>query len=591
MPNISLPRTAPFAPEQIAALDLVMGDTSAVQRAWLAGFLAGLDAVDGKVAAPVAAPVPKQKLTVLYATESGNSEALAAQTKALAGKRGFAAKILDMADADLATLAAAGTVLAIVSTWGDGEPPQRAAPFFRALMAADAARLDGLKFAVLALGDSSYAQFCETGRQLDARFEALGATRAGERIELDLDYEAAAKTWLDETLARWAPAEPGAVIPPAEPGSVIHVDFQKTASAATKAAPFAAEVTAHGKLTSERASAETYHVEFGLAGSGITYEPGDALAIVPRNAPALVADIARLAGLPEGAHEALAARHDINTLTRKQMKDFAALTGDTALAALADDDAKAADYLRGRQWVDLLEDFPHGVEEKAFLALLRPLPPRYYSIASSQKLVGDEAHLTVARVAYESAGRARLGVASSMIADRLRAGERAEVFVKANPHFRLPTDAALPVIMIGAGTGVAPYRAFLQDIEAREAKTPTWLIFGFRNYLYDFLYQLEIQAWRKSGMLGRLDLAASRDQPEKHYVQHVLWAQRETLRAQLAAGAVLYLCGDATHMAKDVDATLVRILQEGDLHDGGGADGQARLDALISAGRYKKDVY
>ncbi len=574
--NVTLPRSAPFAPEQIAALDLVMGDTSAVQRAWLAGFLAGIDAIEGKAAAPLAPPAAKEKLTVLYATESGNSEALAAQAKGLAAKRGFAAKVLDMADADMKTLAAAGTVVAIVSTWGDGEPPQRAAPFMRALMAADAPRLDGLKFAVLALGDSSYAQFCETGKQVDARFEALGGLRVAERIDLDLDYEAGAKTWLEETLERLAPEAPG---------SVIHVDFQKPVSVATKAAPFAAEVSAHGKLTSERASGETYHVEFSLAGSGIAYEPGDALAVVARNDARLVAEVAKHVGLGTGAAEALTARYDICTLTRKQMKDYAAVTGDTVLAALAADDAKAAEYLRGRQWIDLLDDFPHRVEEPKFFSLLRPLAPRYYSIASSQKLVGDEAHLTVARVAYETAGRARLGVASSMIADRLRAGETADVFVKSNPHFRLPAEAGTPVIMVGAGTGVAPYRAFLQDIEARGAGTPTWLVFGFRNYLYDFLYQLEIQEWLKSGVLGRLDVAASRDQPEKRYVQHVLWEQRARLRAQLAEGAVLYLCGDATHMAKDVDATLIRILEEG------APNGQAQLDALISAGRYKKDVY
>jgi sulfite reductase (NADPH) flavoprotein alpha-component len=327
-------------------------------------------------------------------------------------------------------------------------------------------------------------------------------------------------------------------------------------------------------------------VEFSLAGSGITYEPGDALAVVARNDARLVAEVAKHAGLGESAHEALTARLDICTLTRKQMKDYAALTGDTVLAAVADDDAKAADYLRGRQWVDLLEDFPHTVEEKAFLSLLRPLAPRYYSIASSQRLVDEEAHLTVARVAYETAGRQRLGVASSMIADRLRDGETADVFVKPNPHFRLPADEATKIIMVGAGTGVAPYRAFLQDIEAREAKTPTWLVFGFRNYLYDFLYQLEIQEWLKTGVLGRLDVAASRDQPEKRYVQHVLWDQRARLRAQLDEGAVLYLCGDATHMAKDVEATLIKILEEGRSDSG-----QAQLDALISAGRYKKDVY
>jgi sulfite reductase (NADPH) flavoprotein alpha-component len=579
--SLALPNTAPFAPEQIAALDQVIGSASQVQRAWLSGFLAGLDAAEGKAAAPAAAAADKPKLTILYATESGNSEALAGQARQAAAKRGFAVRVLDMADADIATLKSAGTVVAIVSTWGDGEPPQRAAPFFRALMGESAPRLDGVKFAVLALGDSSYAQFCETGRQFDARFEALGAIRAAERIDLDLDYEAGAKTWLRDTLE---------ILAPKDAGSVIHVDFQKPLPvAASKAAPFAAEITAHHKLTSDRADSETWQVELSLAGSGLSYEPGDALGILPENDPALVAAVRRAAGLPDdaGLTDALARSHDISTLTPKHLKDFAAVSGDKALAALAEDGVKRAEFLAGRQLIDLLEMFPHVYAPEAFTALLRPLAPRYYSIASSQKLVDEEAHLTVARLAYQSAGRGRVGVASGMIAERVKAGASLNVFVKANPHFRLPKDDATPIVMIGAGTGVAPYRAFLQEREAAGAKAPAWLVFGHRHFLYDFLYQLEIQDWLKTGVLTRLDLASSRDQPEKRYVQHVLWEQRERLRAQLAEGATLYLCGDAKHMARDVDAVLMRILSEGK----NAGDGQAALDALVTAGRYKKDVY
>ena len=578
----TLPQTAPFAPEQIAALDQVIGTASVVQRAWLSGFLAGLDAADGKPAvAAAAAPEQKPKLLVLYATESGNSEALANKTKQDAAKRGFAARVLDMADADVQSLKSAGTIIAIVSTWGDGEPPQRAAPFFRALMSDTAPRLEGVKFATLALGDSSYAQFCESGRQVDERLAALGATRAAERIELDLDYEAAAKTWLNTTLESLAPKDAG---------SVIHVDFHKPLTAtASKTAPFAAEITAHHKLTSDRADSETYHVELTLEGSGLSYEPGDALAIQPENDPALVAAIQKAAGLPEDAalREALTSRYDINTLTARQMKDIAALTGDAQLGGLAEDAVKRGEFLAGRQLIDLLESFPHQFEAETFTSILRPLAPRYYSIASSQKLVGEEAHLTIARLAYESAGRGRIGVASGLIADRRRAGDTANVFVRPNPHFRLPESAETPIIMIGAGTGVAPYRGFLQELEATGAGNDTWLVFGHRHFLYDFLYQLEIQDWLKSGVLGRLDLASSRDQPEKRYVQHVLWEQRQRLRGQLDNGANIYLCGDAKHMARDVDATLMRILADGKDESAG----QAALDALIGAGRYKKDVY
>jgi sulfite reductase (NADPH) flavoprotein alpha-component len=578
---VALPNTAPFAPEQIAALDQVIGTASQVQRAWLSGFLAGLDAAEGKAAAPAAPPADKPKLTILYATESGNAEALAGQAKREAAKRGFAVRLLDMADADTAALKTAGTIVAIVATWGDGEPPQRAAPFFRSLMSETAPRLDGVKFAVLALGDSSYAQFCETGRQLDDRFAALGATRAADRIDLDLDYEAPAQTWLNATLELLAP--PAA-------GSVIHVDFQKPLPAtASKTAPFAAEITAHHKLTSERAESETYHVELSLAGSGLTYEPGDALAILPENDPALVAAVLSAAGLDQESapRDALANKYDICTLTPKFLNDFAAVTGDKKLAALAEDAVQARDFIAGRQIVDVLEAFPHSLDAAAFTALLRPLAPRSYSIASSQKLVPDEAHLTVARLAYKSAGRQRLGVASGMVSDRVKTGASLNVFVKANPHFRLPKDESAPIVMIGAGTGVAPYRAFLQEREALGSKAPSWLVFGHRHFLYDFLYQLEIQDWLKTGVLTRLDLASSRDQPEKRYVQHVLWEQRDRLRGQLAEGATLYLCGDAKHMARDVDVVLGRILSEGK----GAGDGQDALDALITAGRYKKDVY
>jgi sulfite reductase (NADPH) flavoprotein alpha-component len=579
--TLSLPHSAPFAPEQIAALDQVIGTASVVQRAWLSGFLAGLDAAEGKAAVPAAPPADKPKLLVLYATESGNAEALATKAKQDAVKKGFAARVLDMGDAKVEQLKGAGTILVIAATWGDGEPPQRAAPFYRALMGDGAPRLDGERFAVLALGDSSYAQFCETGRALDARFEALGAVRAAERIDLDLDYEAAAKTWLGETLEKLAPKDAG---------SVIHVDFQKplAAAPASKAAPFAAEISALGKLTSERADSATWHVEVSLAGSGLSYEPGDALAILPENDPRLVADVLRAVGLQGDAAlaAALTSRYDISTLTARQMKDYGALTGDKALAALAEDADKTKEFLNGRQIVDLLEAFPHELGAEAFTALLRPLAPRYYSIASSQKAVGEEAHLTVARVAYESAGRERLGVASTLLSDRRREGDSLNVFVKANPHFRLPKDAS-PIVMIGAGTGVAPYRGFLQEREAAGVAADSWLVFGHRHFLYDFLYQLEIQDWLKSGVLSRLDLATSRDQPEKRYVQHVLWEQRDRLLGKLADGATIYLCGDAKHMARDVDATLMRILAKGQ----DAASGQAALDALVTAGRYKKDVY
>lgn len=576
----ALPRSAPFDPEEIAALDKVISRASSTQRAWLAGFLAGIDAAKGEPAS-AAPPAAKTKLTILYATESGNAETLAIGAKRHAQKRGFAPRVLDMADIEPAALKDAENLLVIASTWGEGEPPQRAAPFLRALFGDGAPRLEGVKFAVLALGDYSYARFCETGKQIDERLAALGAARIAGRADCDLDYEGPAAAFVDEILTTLAPE--------ADAGSVIHVDFHRSGEVeVSKSAPFAANISTRHPLTSSRSEGETLHVELDLAGSGIAYQPGDTLGIAPQNDPVLVSEILRAVGLEgdDAARAALSGERDITTITAKLIDDYAAMTGEPKLAALAADKAARAEFLTGRQPIDLFEAFPHALTAGQLIALLRRLPPRYYSIASSQKVVGEAAHLVIAKVAYESAGRARLGVASGMVAERVGEGDTLPVHIKANPHFRLPADPATPIVMIGAGTGIAPYRAFLQEREATGAHGKSWLIFGHRRFLHDFLYQLEIQDWLKSGVLSRLELAFSRDQPEKRYVQHVLWEQRDAIRAQLDDGATVYLCGDAKSMARSVDTTIARILGGGDAERG-----QAELDALTARGRYKKDVY
>jgi sulfite reductase (NADPH) flavoprotein alpha-component len=596
--KLALPNTAPFTQDEISALDRVITGTSATQRAWLAGFLAGVDAAAGQplqaAPLPAAPPAVKPKLLILYATESGNTEALAGRARAEASKRGFAARTLDMADADIAALKDAGNLLVIASTWGEGDPPQRAVPFFRALMAEDAPKLDGVNFAVLALGDSAYVQFCEIGKRIDARLAELGAARVAERVDCDLDYEAPAGDFISSILTTLTPAQ----TEEAQHGDVIHVDFNRGAAAATKDAPFAAEITAHHPLSSSRSSSQTLHVALDLEGSGLAYEPGDSLGIIPENDPALVGELLAATGLDgdDDAVRSLTFNRDITTLTGKMLTEYAALTGDPSLAALAGDEAQRKAFVESRQPVDLFEAFPHKFTEAQLTRLLRPLPPRYYSIASSQKLVGAEAHLAIAKLAYESGGRQRLGVASGMVAERRRLGEQLRVFVKPNQHFRLPHDKHTPIVMIGAGTGIAPYRAFLQERDATDATGKSWLIFGHRHFLHDFLYQLDIQDWLKRGVLGDVDLAFSRDQPEKRYVQTVLWEQRAKLLRLLDQGAVLYLCGDATHMARDVEATLIRILGGGEstqdwATQDWAAKGQAAVDALITAGRYKKDVY
>ena len=572
--SVLLPTSAPFGADQISLLNTVIGVATVEQRAWLSGFLAGVQAANGPAAAaaPAAPPKPRVPLTILFGTESGNSEALAARARKAATKLGFSVKVVDMADTTPAKMAEVSNLLLIAATWGEGDPPQRAVDFYEALLADDAPRFDKTKFAVLALGDRAYAQYCEVGRRIDERLAALGGTRVVDRIDCDLDFEAPAGSWIDATLDRIAKDSTETVLE-AEDTSVIHVDFARAAAETwTRANPFEAEITEHLRVTGSRSISDTRHIELSLEGSGIAYEPGDALGVVPQNDPVLVEAVLTTAGLAGDASlsEALRDRFDITTLTAKQIADHAALTGAKALDA---------DWAQGRQVIDLLESAPNKLTPEQLTGLLRPLPPRYYSIASSRAAVGEEAHLLVAGVRYETHGRARAGVASIDLNERRKAGDTVKVFLRPNPHFRLPADPARPVIMIGPGTGVAPFRGFMQEREATGAKGKNWLVFGHRNFMHDFLYQLEWQDWIKSGLLNRIDVAFSRDQPEKRYVQHVLHDAAADLRGWVADGAAIYVCGDAAAMAKDVHEALVSIL------------GKDTLDQTRRDGRYLRDVY
>jgi sulfite reductase (NADPH) flavoprotein alpha-component len=589
-----LPDSAPFAPEHIEALNAVMARTNAEQRQWLSGFLAGYHAATASapLAAPAATPRARIPLTILYATESGNAEGIGADLKKAAAKQGFAAKLLDMAEVSPGEVADQRNLLVVASTWGEGDPPERAAEFYQALLADDAPRFDGVRFAVLALGDSSYVNFCEVGRRIDARLEALGGERVAPRVECDLDYEAPAAAWSGcalEELAKRAEPDPETVV---HGGDIIHVDFAApaTASLYSKANPFPAEITESINLNSSRSTKQTIHLEVSLEGSGLIFEPGDSLGIVPENDPEMVEAVLRAAGLENGSslRTQLAAEFDITILSRHVMEAYAAINPDPKLRDLLAGDAWRT-YIEGRQIVDLLEDFPAQLAPEQLTGLLRRLPPRLYSVASALAAGADEAHLLVGVVRYESHGRARRGVASSFVADRLRIGDRLQVYVKPNRNFRLPDDPDRPVVMIGPGTGVAPFRAFLQQRQAAGAAGRNWLFFGERNFTHDFLYQLEWQDWLKGGLLTHLDVAFSRDQPEKIYVQHRMWQRRAELFAWLEDGAHLYVCGDEEAMAKDVQATLAAIVAD---CSGCSPDAaEAYLADLKKQRRYQRDVY
>ncbi|MET3481661.1 MULTISPECIES: flavodoxin domain-containing protein [unclassified Methylobacterium] len=583
-----LPRTAPFGDGERASLDAVLGAASPTQRAWLAGFLAGLDAAGGQPAAlPAAPPKAAAPLTVIYASESGNSETLAGTVAKLARKQGFKPKVVDFADLDIATLPKAGKLVAIAATWGEGEPPARAVRAYGELMGEGAPRLDGVEFAVLALGDTSYAEFCAIGKALDERFEALGGKRAAERADLDLDFEKPAADWIKGALKALAPAE--------QPDNVVAVDFARAGTgeeddAEPSREPVVVEVVEHVNLNSSRSDKETIHLALAFEEGAPAYEPGDSLEIFPENDPQLVDEILNAAGLSgdEALRKALLAERDITTLSAATVERFVKATGHTQAQTLIDSgEAKA--WIEGRHLIDLLETYPAKLTAEHLGTITRPLPPRAYSIASSRKEVGDEVHLAIAAVRYETHGRARSGVASVHVADRIRDGAKLRVRLKPNRHFRLPQDPATDIIMVGPGTGVAPFRAFVQERRAIEAPGRSWLFFGDRHFTHDFLYQLEWQDALEDGSLTKIDVAFSRDQPEKVYVQDRITQHAQELVSWLDGGAHLYVCGDAKNMAKDVRAAVVGAYQT--VKNLSAADAETQVAALERGHRYQQDVY
>ena len=588
-----IPNSAPFSDAEINALNAIVGRSSPEQRAWLSGFLAGMAATaPATQAAPLAPPRTRVPLTLLFASESGNAESLAYAAKKVAGKHGFDARVVDMADADISALSKAGHLVVFAATWGEGDPPQRAADFYAALMDASAPRLEGVKYAVLALGDSAYINFCETGRRIDARLQELGAVRVADRVDLDLDFASKAASWTTSTLEVMRPADD----PPAS--KVVHVDFhqQQLADSSqevafTPEAPLVAEITSLVNLNGTGSTRETWHVELATDVPGFVYRPGDAIGIIPENDPALVEALISATGTDPDPSLIQHLTHgaDITTLSRPLVEKYAALTGRDELAALSADADAFLRFASDRQLIDLFLEFPPRLDADQLKGLLRPLPPRLYSVASSQTAHDGETHLLIGAVRWQSHGRARNGVTSTFLADRRKVGESLKLYAKPNRHFKLPEDPKRPIIMIGAGTGVAPYRGFVAERQVQGGVGKSWLIFGERNFTYDFLYQLEWQDYVKSGALSRIDVAFSRDQPEKIYVQHRLWQQREEARRWLQEGAHIYVCGDEKGMARDVDDTLVAILAEperGDLEAG-----RSALKALAKAGRYQRDVY
>lgn len=567
------------------------------QRAWLNGYLVGQFS-NANTAEAQAEAIALETLTILWGSQSGSAEGLAKRMGKAAAGFGFRANVLSMEDFAKVDFAKETRVAIITSTWGDGEPPDNAVAFWEHLNSDAAPSLKGVRFSVLALGDSNYEDFCGAGKMFDCRFEELGAERIHSRTDCDLDYEEPAAEWTKgvwDSLASTLVARPSTI-----PADLPSVD---EAIPFSRKNPFPAKLLVNRNLNGEGSAKETRHFEISLEGSGLDYSAGDALGVLPTNCPELVDEILTTLGsdgedavlLPNGGEaplrKALIENYSITAPSKKFLEAIVVRGADATLAnrLMPAHKAELAKFLWGREVIDLLLEYPAvHISPPEFVGLLKKLQPRLYSIASSPKAHPGAVHLTVASVRYESHGRTRKGVCSTFLADR--AAEAAlPVFVHISKSFRLPDDGGTPVIMVGPGTGIAPFRAFLEERQATGAKGDNWLFFGDQHAATDFLYRDELETFQRTGLLTHLHTAFSRDGDEKFYVQHCMREHAAELWAWLEDGAHFYVCGDAKRMAKDVDAALHNIAQTV-----GGKSvmaAKAFVDELKKTKRYQRDVY
>lgn len=596
---------SPFSQEQAELLNQLLPTLTEQQKIWLTGYLSAQATLAGSEAvapAPSAAasvqPVSKD-VTVLYGSQTGNSEGLAKKTAQHLEEKGFQVTLSSMSDFKPNNLKKINNLLVIVSTHGEGDPPDNALSFHEYVHGRRAPKLDHLSFSVLSLGDSSYEFFCQTGKEFDERFEELGGTRLFDRVDCDLDYNEPFSEWLQGVASSLSEGE--AVSLPQESAGANN----QAVSEYSRTNPFYAEVLENINLNGRGSNKETRHLELSLEGSGLVYEPGDSLGIYPTNDPALVDELIQTCGwnaeesvtvhkngdtLP--LKEALTSHFEITVLTKPLLQKIAALTKSESLHALLEEgnEEKLKEYIAGRDLVDAARDFgPFEGTAAEFTSILRKIPARLYSIASSLKANDEEVHLTIGAVRYDAHGRERQGVCSILCAERLQPGDTLPVYIQHNQNFKLPQDPDTPIIMVGPGTGIAPFRSFMQEREEMGANGNSWLFFGDQHFVTDFLYQTEWQKWLKDGVLTKMDVAFSRDTEEKVYVQHQMKKQSKELFEWLEQGAYVYICGDEKHMAHDVHNTLLSIIQE----EGAMSKEKAEsyLANLQQQKRYQRDVY
>lgn len=591
---------APFPPEQLSRLQQTLAQASPLQLAWLSGYTWALSqsssvtlAAEGAVTTAAARPL----ITLWSASQTGNARRVAEQLQQQLQAQGWQVEHLRSGEVKTKTLAQLSVLLVVAATYGEGEPPEEALGLHKFLLSARAPKLEHLRYAVLGLGDSSYEHFCQTGKDFDRRLSELGAQPLLARVDADVDFAATASHWQQEVLAALALLAAAAG---ASPSSAVTPVAAAVGAVYQRDNPCTVSLLARQKITGRNSSKDIQHIELDLAGTGLTYQPGDALGVWQHNDPALVAELLQLTGLPADAlvtldgqplrlADALREKLELSQNAPTVVAAYAELSGDATLLALRDDKAALRAYAQRHSVPTMLATIPAALSAQQLVELLRRLTPRLYSIASSQAEVGEEVHLTVGVVRYQEGEQTRTGAASGYLGERLAEGDSVQVFVEPNDQFRLPSSPNVPVIMIGPGTGIAPFRAFMQQRAAEEAGGPNWLFFGNPHFTEDFLYQVEWQRWVKEGVVSRISLAWSRDQAQKIYVQDRLREQGAEIWQWLQQGAHLYVCGDASKMAHDVQQALLDIVAQ---HGGmDAAQSEAYLDELRAAQRYQRDVY
>ncbi|MCZ0872678.1 assimilatory sulfite reductase (NADPH) flavoprotein subunit [Peribacillus sp. AS_2] len=598
---------SPFNQEQAELLNSLLPSLTETQKIWLSGYLTASLSVSNTSSAD--APVLEaqsggkaisKEVTILYGSQTGNAQGLAENAASMLEGNGFQVTISSMSDFKVNNLKKIENLLIAVSTHGEGDPPDNTLSFHEYLHGRRAPSLEGLRYSVLGLGDSSYEFFCETGKQFDKRLEELGGTRLFPRMDCDLDYDEPASEWLEGVISSLSEGQvsSAAAVPEAKASVGEKTSYSRTN-------PFKAEVLENINLNGRGSNKETHHLELSLEGSGLTFEPGDSLGIYPKNDSDLVDMLLmELDWDPEETvkvnkqgelrqlRESLISDFEITVLTKSLIEQAAQLSGNEDLKELLKpgNEERLKEYREGRDLLDFVRDFGSwGESAQEFVSILRKMPARLYSIASSLSAYPDEVHLTIGAVRYESHGRERKGVCSILCADRLQPGDLLPIYIQHNQNFKQPKNPDTPIIMVGPGTGIAPFRSFIQDREESEAKGKTWLFFGDQHFVTDFLYQTEWQKWLKTGVLTKMDVAFSRDTDEKVYVQDRMREQSGELYEWLQKGAAVYICGDEKNMAHDVHNTLIEIIEkEGNMSH---ADAQAYLEDMQQNKRYQRDVY